>query len=334
MAEPQTKSEPPTLPYSWQNAVPPITMHYIRDYDEANLRVSELKPGPFGFDLEWKPSFKKGQRQNRVALVQLANHETILLIQVSAMKGFPELLKAVLEDSAYIKAGTGIQDDSKKIHFDYGIDMKNCVDLALLARSVDSQWKGRYTSPLGLARLVAVYENLVLVKGKIARTDWEALLDESQKEYASNDAHSGFTLYSRLIGMANTMDPIPEPFYYSYNVVRGLFCTHSGDLWLRHNPYYDPGPPPLRKVPKSEGRTVVDVSLSVSDRSIMTTRHVSRRQMWKPSSVRGTEGLHYGRDRVPIDPPPRVARTAFLSNTDFEATTSAFAHRSDFHETR
>jgi hypothetical protein len=82
----------PTVLYSWKNVVPLIAMHYIRDYDEANLKVSELKPGPFGFDLEWKPSFKKGQPANRVALVQLANNETILLIQVCAMRSKSILL--------------------------------------------------------------------------------------------------------------------------------------------------------------------------------------------------------------------------------------------------
>ena len=83
---PAPAPEPPTVPYSWQKFVPRPTLHYITSQDEANLKVSELKPGPFGFDLEWKPTFIKGQPQNRVALVQLANNETILLIQVSAMR--------------------------------------------------------------------------------------------------------------------------------------------------------------------------------------------------------------------------------------------------------
>ena len=60
--------------------------------------------------------------------------------------------------------------------------MKNCVDLALLARSVDPQWKGNFINPLGLARLVAVYENLALGKGKVSRSNWEANLNEKQKE--------------------------------------------------------------------------------------------------------------------------------------------------------
>lgn len=60
--------------------------------------------------------------------------------------------------------------------------MKSCVDLSLLARSVDSRWKGKYTSPIGLANLVATYEFLALGKGKITRSNWEAQLSFGQQE--------------------------------------------------------------------------------------------------------------------------------------------------------
>lgn len=76
----------PTVAYSYRDFKPPIKLQYIRDYDEANLAVEKLQPGAYGFDLEWKPTFVKGQGENRVALVQLANDQDILLIQVSALK--------------------------------------------------------------------------------------------------------------------------------------------------------------------------------------------------------------------------------------------------------
>lgn len=60
--------------------------------------------------------------------------------------------------------------------------MKGCIDLSLLARSVDSRWKGKYTNPIGLANLVATYEFLALGKGKITRSNWEAELSFSQQE--------------------------------------------------------------------------------------------------------------------------------------------------------
>jgi hypothetical protein len=71
-------------------------MHYIRDYDEANQQVAQLQPGHYGFDLEWKPTYVKGQPENRVAIVQLANNQTILLIQVSAMRSGSSRLYVLL----------------------------------------------------------------------------------------------------------------------------------------------------------------------------------------------------------------------------------------------
>ena len=41
---------------------------------------------PLGFDLEWRVMWHPGAQERRTALVQLCDHETILLIQVSSMK--------------------------------------------------------------------------------------------------------------------------------------------------------------------------------------------------------------------------------------------------------
>ena len=44
--------------------------------------------------------------------------------------------------------------------------MSNVVDLGLMARSADNaNWKGPYNSPIGLARLIALYEKRELRKG-------------------------------------------------------------------------------------------------------------------------------------------------------------------------
>jgi hypothetical protein len=80
------KNRPPLYPlYFWRNIHAGSRLKFIRDVDHANAELSTLQQGPFGFDLEWKPNFSKGQAQNRVALVQLANENTILLLQISAM---------------------------------------------------------------------------------------------------------------------------------------------------------------------------------------------------------------------------------------------------------
>lgn len=71
--------------YSWREKISGTTLVYIRDRDEADKEVDMLKPGPVGFDMEWKPTFVRGYPENPTALVQIANKDKILLIQVSAM---------------------------------------------------------------------------------------------------------------------------------------------------------------------------------------------------------------------------------------------------------
>lgn len=52
--------------------------------------------------------------------------------------------------------------------------------------------------------------------------------------------------------MAESMEKVPEPAYYSYNIVRGMLCLPTGYLWHPNNPNYDPGPPPPPRVPKDD----------------------------------------------------------------------------------
>lgn len=82
----EPKRPEPTVPYSWRTFHPPINFEYITDYDRAEEVLTDLEPCAFGFDVEWKPVYQKGQPANKVALIQLANDEVIYLLQVSAMQ--------------------------------------------------------------------------------------------------------------------------------------------------------------------------------------------------------------------------------------------------------
>lgn len=77
----------PTYEYSWAEWSPNAEVVYLRDAEETNKHLSQLKPGCLGFDLEWKPNYVKGGKENPVALVQLANDDVIYLLQITAMKG-------------------------------------------------------------------------------------------------------------------------------------------------------------------------------------------------------------------------------------------------------
>ena len=113
---------------------------------------------------------------------------------------FPAKLRDILQDPSIIKAGVAIlresifsfmdvrtpilySEDCKKLWKDYEVNVSNCVELGLLARSADNpQWKGKYTAPIGLARLCEVYFGHTLAKGKVQRSNWEALLTQKQQQ--------------------------------------------------------------------------------------------------------------------------------------------------------
>lgn len=82
--------QPPQLPpYSWQSLSPNAQLLYIQSVEEADREITLLNTDVVGFDLEWKPVYRRGQRENPVALVQLANSHKVLLIHICKMPGTP-----------------------------------------------------------------------------------------------------------------------------------------------------------------------------------------------------------------------------------------------------
>ncbi|KIK95632.1 hypothetical protein PAXRUDRAFT_11336 [Paxillus rubicundulus Ve08.2h10] len=56
--------------------------------------------------------------------------------------------------------------------------------------------------------------------------------------------------------MAQAMNPVPSPAYYSFSVVGGILRDDIGvSRWQPQNPFYDPGPPPPPKEPKNPDKT-------------------------------------------------------------------------------
>ena len=231
---------PPTQLYHFRDYNPIPKVSYITTLDQATAVFGGLLPsGPLGFDLEWRPTYTKGAPENPVALIQLADQHSIMLFQVSRMRGrhytsYPSanqnhscfslqnslqsssgywkahrLLKQALEFrvwSCLIPSPTHpqrsftITGDASKLFKDCNVSMCNCVDLSLLARTVDNpRWAGRYNSPIGLARLIECYESKLLLKGRVSRSDWTAALSSKQQECETSNhllsTHTDFTFF-------------------------------------------------------------------------------------------------------------------------------------------
>ncbi|KAI6004490.1 ribonuclease H-like domain-containing protein [Pisolithus orientalis] len=228
--------------YSWNSSSPSRTPLYITDHNVANKFLSALPHGTIGFDLEWKPG------SNPVALVQLATANCVLLLHIYRMKEIPHKIRDVLSGSRWTKVGVNIQYDCKKLHEDYGLDVRNCVNLSLMARSVDNaRWNGSYIQPIGLAKLLQTYHGTTLCKEE-QLSNWELPLSPTQQHYAANDAHSAYTIYTRLQTIAQTKIPPPHPNCYSFSCVDGqLYDRTNCFTWAPKNPNYDPDPPPSPK---------------------------------------------------------------------------------------
>ncbi|KAF7306628.1 3'-5' exonuclease domain-containing protein [Mycena indigotica] len=299
----------PTTRYCWKTLNPVIKQHYITDAQHAEQAMSCFT-GPCGLDIEWRPTYVKGQAENPVALLQLANTDTILLLHLHHIRAIPPSLRAFLENPEIVKAGVGIQGDAKKLYKDIGLSVRGCVDLALLARSVDNErWKGKYSDPLGLARLIATYEDLLLFKGKVTRSNWERRLDAEQLEYASNDSHAGYTLFMRLSQLLLSLSKIPEPRCYSFDCQRGsLVVPSTGTPWTPFNPDYDPGPPPPPKEPKTKKerspKPTTDTDASRLRLPVQTGSKPSHRPGQSSFRARNTQRPAPSHPSLPPKPPP------------------------------
>ncbi|KAK0208470.1 ribonuclease H-like domain-containing protein [Desarmillaria ectypa] len=255
--------------YDWSSGSQPYYITNVAAADTLIARHLEHYIGHVGFDLEWKPSFVRGARENPVALVQIATATQVFIFQLSSMSAVPYSLKQLLENSAITKVGVGIQNDVKKLYNDHRFSVLSCVDLSMFARSVDNaSWKGPFKNPIGLSRLVSTYLGSTLSKGFITRSNWEACpLSLAQMQYAANDAHAGYAVYSHLRALDIERETLVKQSYYSFHAIRGrlyhipipsshddlwgLSATSHLVEWFPRNPEYDPGPPPPPKVPKT-----------------------------------------------------------------------------------
>ncbi|KAJ2961354.1 hypothetical protein NQZ79_g3350 [Umbelopsis isabellina] len=129
----------------------------------------------FGLDLEWRPTFVKGSKENKTALIQLCNAKTVLIIQISRMHG-----------------------DALKLYRDFRILTNGLVDLGALARLTKAKELEDHTG-LSLRLLCGIFLGKSLPKGAVRLSRWDApFLSNKQKQYAADDAYASFALYRAI----------------------------------------------------------------------------------------------------------------------------------------
>ncbi|XP_070534607.1 exonuclease 3'-5' domain-containing protein 2-like [Ptychodera flava] len=146
-----------------------------------------------GLDCEWVA--QNGQ-PNAVSLLQLSCLDYCCLIRLHKIKdSIPESLRVLLEDKSVLKVGVGVMEDSKKLHRDYGFNVKGCIDL----RTVTFRHRPalKRTTNGSLADLsFAILSKQLDKDSRLRCGDWERVeLSQRQVYYAAEDAISSLKIF-------------------------------------------------------------------------------------------------------------------------------------------
>ncbi|KAI3934328.1 hypothetical protein MKW92_016826 [Papaver armeniacum] len=141
-----------------------------------------------GFDIEWKPTFRKGGKTGKAAVMQICGDPGLCYVMHIHHSGIPPVLQSLLEDPTSVKVGVAIGGDAVKVFMDYNVCVKSLEDLSDLANiklgGLPKMW--------GLRSLAET-----LVQEQIKKPgNWETyVLSKQQLDYAALDAFASWHLY-------------------------------------------------------------------------------------------------------------------------------------------
>ncbi|KAG1675851.1 hypothetical protein FOA52_001507 [Chlamydomonas sp. UWO 241] len=161
-------------------------------------------------DLEWRPVFRPGQAQSKVAVIQLATSTHALVIHTAVM-GFslPPAVRAFLTGGTATLVGfSWDSSDEAKMRCSFGIgrdDFPAFVDLQEVATSLGYH-------DYGLSRLTQRVTGLVMPKSKkVQCSNWAAhSLSMQQIKYAALDVFSAGTVFRGLRLWHSSPSPCPS----------------------------------------------------------------------------------------------------------------------------
>ncbi|XP_026387793.1 Werner Syndrome-like exonuclease isoform X1 [Papaver somniferum] len=157
-----------------------------------------------GFDIEWKPTFRKGGKTVKAAVMQICGDPGLCYVMHIHHSGIPPVLQSLLEDPTSVKVGVAIGGDAVKVFKDYNVCVKSLEDLSDLANiklgGMPKMW--------GLRSLAETLVHKQIKKpGNTRLSNWETyVLSKQQLEYAALDAFASWHLYQVLRSLPDAVD--------------------------------------------------------------------------------------------------------------------------------
>ncbi len=158
----------------------------------AALRAME-EAGHIGFDTESKPTFAPGEVSTGPHVIQFAVRDRGFVVQVGEKPPL-DFLKAVIESSAIVKVGFGLESDRPQLERKLGITLGKTVELTKALRYLG------YKDDLGAKAAVAILLGRRMEKSKSVKTSNWALpaLQPKQLLYAANDAYAALCVFEAM----------------------------------------------------------------------------------------------------------------------------------------
>jgi hypothetical protein len=189
------------------------TIEIINTSEQLEESMNSIVLSPFvGFDSEQKPTFKKGQADNGVCLIQLATETKCYLIQIKQIKNIKPLIE-FLENDKIIKIGTGLKGDNEALFKEFNLRLKSTIDLENVFKKLSSK------NQIGAKKAALIILNENLQKSKnMSRSNWENKdLTDGQIKYASEDATVVYDVMNQILEQYPfTMNIMPAFFQSQY----------------------------------------------------------------------------------------------------------------------
>ncbi|XP_054805681.1 3'-5' exonuclease-like [Prosopis cineraria] len=181
------------------NGVEKAALELLNVLDAKKRNIEQIA---LGLDIEWRPSFRRGVPNGKVAVMQICDGTDRCHVLHIIHSGIPPSLKFLLEDPTVLKVGVGIGSDARKFFKDYEISIEGIEDLSFRAKQ---KLVGDIQN-FGLSSLTEKLLSKQLKKpSKIRLGNWEALpLSVQQLEYAATDAYASWYLYQ-------VISELPDP---------------------------------------------------------------------------------------------------------------------------
>ncbi len=152
-----------------------------------------------GFDTETKPNFRKGQKQNPIALIQLSAESHAFLFRV-VKTGMTPGLKSVLESPDILKIGQALKHELATMKKELGVAGRGFIDLLDIGHTLGFE-------PKSVKGVAAIFLRIRISKS-MQVTNWEReYLSSKQLRYAATDAWACLEIY-RVLGRKGLLEKV------------------------------------------------------------------------------------------------------------------------------